>query len=108
MLRKQVVSLTSAILMVALITNIAGWIHHAEAHPDLILTLNVEHPCVDSNSGHPWNDICQTVDYIVEVTNVPVPHPASHNQDTEEKDAVWFTSVSKCSKCPNPPFTNYN
>ena len=107
MSRKQVVSLTSAILMIALITNIAGWIHHAEAHPDLILTLNVTHSCVDTD--HPYqSDICQTVLYPVIVETDPVPHPENHNQDEEERDEFWSTGVTSCPQCPNPPFDEYN
>ena len=107
MSRKQVVSLTSAIVVIALITNVAGWIHHAEAHPDLILTLNVTHCCVDTD--HPYqSDICQTVTYELIIETDPNPHPANHNQDEEERNVFWSTGVTSCPQCPNPPFTNYN
>ena len=93
--------------MVILVTTTVVWIHHAEAHPDLILTLNVTHSCVDTD--HPYqSDICQTVDYELIIETDPVPHPENHNQDEEERDEFWSTGVTSCSQCPNPPFDEYN
>ena len=62
--KKTVVSLTSAILMIALITNIAGWIHHAEAHPSIIITINVTEYCVDTTTTRPQNDICSYREFV--------------------------------------------
>ena len=104
MSRKQVVSLTSAILVVALITNITGWIQDAEANPVKVYVQNVTHHCYDSNSGHPWNDICQTVNY----TRTLIPYPHEHALLLIFEDKLKFTTVSSCTQCPNPPFTNYN
>ena len=105
MLRKQVVLLTSAIFTVILATTTVVWIQNAEADISVVRYTVVTHHCVDSNSGHPWNDICQTVKYI-EITIEPELH--GHGFVAVDDEKQKFTSVSKCSKCPNPPFTNYN
>ncbi len=61
--RKQAIALTSAILMVALLTNIAGWIQNAEATPVLTIKIYVTHACVDSDHGG-QSDICKSKDFI--------------------------------------------
>ena len=103
MLRKQVVSLTSAILMVALITNIAGLIKDAEADRVRVVKQNVTHSCVDTD--HPsQSNICQTVQFSVKI----IINPHGHKEKIEERDVFISTGVTSCSQCPNPPFTNYN
>ena len=104
MSRKQVVSLTSAILMVALITNIAGWIQNAEADISVVVVHNITHSCVDTD--HPsQSDICQTVDEIV-IVALPPLH--GHGFVLAEEDRFRSTGVTSCSQCPNPPFDEYN
>jgi hypothetical protein len=110
--RQQVVSLTSAILMIALITNIVGWIQDAEATPDEIVTQNITHTCVDTD--HPYqSDICQSVSWTSVIKfHPPDPHPSSHAPShavvESEDDYFWSTGVTSCNQCPNPPFTHYN
>ena len=106
MSRKQVVSLTSAILMIALITNFVGLIQNAEAHASLILTQNVTKACVDTDHPH-QSDICQTVQYTMTAYAYPNPHPDEHSQYNLAEDVYRSTGVTSCSQCPNPPFTNY-
>ena len=104
MSRKQVVLLTSIILLVALITNMMGLIQDAEAHVTVVLFDNVTHSCVDTD--HPYqSDICQTVTRV-DVTVSPMPH--GHVAVVEHKNSFESTGVTSCSQCPNPPFTNYN
>ncbi len=103
MSRKQVVSLTSAILMVALITNFAGLIQDAEADPVRVVKQNVTHACVDTD--HPsQSDVCQTVQFTVTVT----VNPHGHKKEVEERDVYLSTGVTSCPQCPNPPFDEYN
>ena len=104
MSRKQVVLLTSAILMVILATTTVVWIQNAEADISVFLTHIVTHACVDTD--HPYqSDICQTVDYIVEV-DLPPFH--GHPVVIVTEEVFRSTGVTSCSQCPNPPFTNYN
>ena len=111
MSRKQVVSLTSAILMVALITNIAGWIQNAEAHPSLTLKQNITHACVDTDHNY-QSDICQSISYTQWSYRYPwTGHtwdsPRHHGVLSSEKDVYKSTGVTSCSQCPNPPFYHY-
>lgn len=106
MSRKQAVSLTSAILMVALITNIVGWVHNAEAHPHMIVTQNVTHACVDTDHTY-QSDICQAVQFTVIVELYPDPHPDEHGQFQDNRNVYISTGVTSCSQCPNPPFYHY-
>lgn len=109
MSRKQVVSLTSAILMVALITNFVGLIQDAEATPLLTIKIFVTHSCVDTD--HPsQSDICQTVDFIdwyYMYHGEQDPHQ-DHDEKYFEESHFKSTHVTSCSQCPNPPFTHYN
>jgi hypothetical protein len=96
MSRKQVILLTSTILMVALITNIAGWLHNAEADPAIIITWNVTHACVDTDHNY-QSDVCQTVDYIDIWSLDPIPHPDDHGTFEDDRDTYKSTSVTSCS-----------
>ena len=113
MSRKQVVLLTSTILMIALITNFAGLIQDAEANPSGVITVNVTHACVDSDHGG-QSDICQTVHYSYNHYIWPWvghqwddPH-GSHMVSYGSTDKYKSSSVTSCSQCPNPPFSDYN
>ena len=103
MSRKQVVSLTSTILVVTLITLFALWIQNAEANPVKIYIQNVTHSCVDTD--HPsQSDICQTVNYL----RILIPYPHGHSKRYIFENKFRSTGVTSCSQCPNPPFTYYN
>ena len=104
MSRKQVVLLTSAILMVILATTTVVWIQNAEADISVKVVHDVTHSCVDTD--HPsQSDICQTVEYTVIVT---YPPEHGHVILLVTEDRFESTGVTSCSQCPNPPFDEYN
>lgn len=104
MSRKQVVSLTSAILMVALITTVV-WIHNAEANPSKITTVNVTHACVDTTPPYPQNDVCKITQYSYYSYMWPWaghqwedPH-GWHLKSYDEIDKYTSEHVTSCSQC---------
>ena len=104
MSRKQVVLLTSAILMVILATTTVVWIQNAEADISAMVVHNITHSCVDTDPPS-QSDICQTVDEIVVVVLPPLH---GHAVVKHEEDRFRSTGVTSCSQCPNPPFDEYN
>lgn len=104
MSRKQVVLLTSAILMVILATTTVVWIQNAEADISVTTFDLVTHACVDTD--HPsQSDVCQSVIYV-EIETEPELH--GHLCVMENTTSYKSTGVTSCNQCPNPPFTNYN
>ena len=104
MSRKQVVLLTSAILMVILATTTVVWIQNAEADISVITYDLVTHACVDTD--HPsQSDVCQSVIYL-DITIEPELH--GHALATVDTTSYKSTGVTSCSQCPNPPFDEYN
>ena len=108
MLRKQVVLLTSVTLLVALITNIAGWIQNAEAHPSIVTKVYVTHYCVDETTTRPQNDICKSTEYSYysyfwPSKNHPKkksdPDHTSHGAIYDEVEKSKFEYVDSCSQC---------
>ena len=103
--RKQVVSLTSAILMVAFITNIAEWIQDVEADPSITRKSYVTRVCVDSDHGG-QSDICKSYEYTEwrywwpwTGHNTEYPH-GNHGRLYSERYVYSSTHVTSCSQCP--------
>ncbi len=107
MSRKQVVLLASVILMIALITNIGGWIQNTEANPNSIITTHLLEACVDTDHGS-QSDICQSVKWTSVVEISSTPHPSDHAVQKIETNSYSSTGVTSCNQCPNPPFDEYN